>query len=232
MAAIEPNWDEFDQEQLEWLEALEDIRREYGENHVKALLRKLQDGALSMGITLNEATLNTPYVNSIPVDRQPAYPGDIAMETRLENIIRWNAMAMVLRAQDSGSGVGGHIATYGSAATLMEVGFNHFFRAKTPEYNGDLILPQPHAAPGIYARAFLEGRLSEQQLGNFRRETQAGGGFELLPSPAPYAGFLASTLRLNGPLDAHRDIPSAVCKIFGESWAKTKSGRQGMVLHR
>ena len=183
MAATEPQWDEFEQEQIEWLEALEDIRREYGDNHVKTLLRKLQDGALSMGIALNEATLNTPYVNTIPVDRQPVYPGDIAVETRIENIIRWNAMAMVLRAQDSGSGVGGHIATYGSAATLMEVGFNHFFRGKAPNYGGDLILPQPHGAPGVYARAFLEGRLTEQQLDNFRRETQAGGGLSSYPHP-------------------------------------------------
>ena len=189
MASIAQESEEFEQEQAEWLEALEDIRREYGDNHVKSLLRKLQDGALSMGIALNEATLNTPYVNSIPVDRQTPYPGDIALETRIENIIRWNAMAMVLRAQDSGSGVGGHIATYGSAATLMEVGFNHFFRGKSADYGGDLVLPQPHAAPGIYARAFLEGRLSKQQLNNFRREKQPGGGLSSYPHPRLMPNF-------------------------------------------
>ncbi|MGR8949024.1 MAG: pyruvate dehydrogenase (acetyl-transferring), homodimeric type [Gammaproteobacteria bacterium] len=183
MAQPDFDSDNFEQEQQEWLDALNDVKREYGETHVKELLRKLQDGALNMGVTLNEATLNTPYVNTIPVDQQPAYPGDIAIERRVENIIRWNAMAMVLRAQDSGSGVGGHIATYGSAATVMEVGFNHFFRGEDESYGGDLVIPQPHAAPGIYARAYLEGRFDERQLGNFRRENQPGGGLSSYPHP-------------------------------------------------
>ena len=183
MSQVDFESEQFKQEQLEWLDALHDIKREYGDNHVKELLRRLQDSALNMGITLNEATLNTPYVNTIPVERQVPYSGDIALEQRIENIIRWNAMAMVLRAQDSGSGVGGHIATYGSAATLMEVGFNHFFRGEDETYGGDLVIPQPHAAPGIYARAFLEGRLDERQLGNFRREKQDGGGLSSYPHP-------------------------------------------------
>lgn len=181
----EPEFDceSFSQEQSEWLEALEDIKREYGETHVKELLRNLQDRALSLGVTLNEATLNTPYINTISVEKQTPYPGDMAIEQRIENIIRWNAMAMVLRAQDSGSGVGGHIATYGSAATVMEVGFNHFFRGEDDQYGGDLVIPQPHAAPGVYARAFVEGRLSETNLENFRRELQPGGGLSSYPHP-------------------------------------------------
>jgi pyruvate dehydrogenase E1 component len=118
----------FVEEQQEWLESLDDVYREHGEAGLKELLRTLQDRALALGVPLNEATLNTPYVNSIPVTQQGTYPGDIELEKRIENIIRWNAMAMVLQAVDSGSGVGGHIATYGSAATALEVGFNHFFR--------------------------------------------------------------------------------------------------------
>ena len=119
MNSPETSGDVFDDERQEWLDALDDIHREHGEVVLKELLRSLQDRALSLGVPLNEATLNTPYVNTIAVDKQPPYPGDIELEKRIENIIRWNAMAMVLQAVDSGSGVGGHIATYGSAATTL-----------------------------------------------------------------------------------------------------------------
>ena len=173
----------FEAEQREWLDALEDVHRAHGDSGLKEILRSLQDHALALGVPLNEATLNTPYVNTIAVDQQTAYPGDIELERRIENIIRWNAMAMVLQAADSGSGVGGHIATFGSVATVLEVGFNHFFRAKTTEYGGDHVIPQAHAAPGIYARAYLEGRLSETHLKNFRRELAADGGLSSYPHP-------------------------------------------------
>lgn len=175
--------DAFVEEQQEWLEALDDIHREHGEDGLKTLLRTLQDRALALGIPLNEATLNTPYINSIPVSQQPSYPGNIELEKRIENIIRWNAMAMVLQGVDSGSGVGGHIATFGSAATVLEVGFNHFFKAPSESYGGDFVIPQPHAAPGVYARAFLEGRLSANRLSNFRRELQVEGGLSSYPHP-------------------------------------------------
>ena len=141
----------------EWRSALEDIRREYGDEGVRALLRRLQEYSIDQGVTLSDALLNTPYTNTLSPDEQPPYPGDLELEKRIENIIRWNAAAMILRAQDEGSGLGGHIATYASAATAMETAFHHIFSA---EGRGDLVLPQPHAAPGIYARAFLEGRLS------------------------------------------------------------------------
>jgi len=183
MNSQEPLTDAFEDERQEWIEALEDIHREHGEVALKELLRTLQDRALALGVPLNEATLNTPYINTIPVDTQPPYPGDIDLERRIENIIRWNAMAMVLQAVDSGSGVGGHIATYGSAATMLEVGFNHFFRAPDEHYGGDFFIPQPHAAPGIYARAYLEGRFEESQLQHFRRELQPGGGLSSYPHP-------------------------------------------------
>ena len=177
------------EDRREWIEALESIRREYGQDGVRHILRALQNHAIGRGIVLSEATLNTPYVNTIPVSEQPAYPGDLALEKRIENILRWNAMAMVLRAQDAGSSVGGHIATYTSASTLLEVGFNHFFRGAAGGERGDLVLPQPHAAPGIYARAFLEGRLTEQQLENFRRELGPGGGLSSYPHPRSMPHF-------------------------------------------
>ena len=173
----------------DWCDALDDIYREYGENGVREVLRAAQDHALGLGIALNEATLNTPYINTIPPGDQPAYPGDIELEKRIENLIRWNAMAMVLKAQDDGSGVGGHIATYASAATMMEVGFQHFFRARDADYGGDLVLPQPHAAPGVYARAYLEGRFDEARLTNYRRELQAGGGLSSYPHPRSLPDF-------------------------------------------
>ena len=173
----------------EWLESLDYIHREFGSAGVRTLLRKLQNHALQEGVNLNEATLNTPYINTIPPVVQPVYPGDIEMEKRIENIIRWNAMAMVMQAYDSGSGVGGHIATYASAATLLETGFNHFFRAKSESYGGDMVLPQPHAAPGIYARAYLEDRLSDEQMQNFRREFGSGGGLCSYPHPRSMPDF-------------------------------------------
>ncbi len=181
--------DQMAPDKQEWLESIAYIHQEYGPDGVKEILRSLQNYVLGAGIVLNEATLNTPYRNTIHVSEQPLYPGDLTLEQRVEAMIRWNAMAMVVQAADSGTGVGGHIATYASAATLMEVGFNHFFRNRTEEYGGDLIFFQPHASPGIYARAFLEGRLSETQLQNFRRELQPGGGLSSYPHPRHMPDF-------------------------------------------
>lgn len=181
--------DELALDRQEWIDSLDSIYREYGEAGVRDVLRALQNHVLNRGIALSEATLNTPYVNTIPVPEQPPYPGNIELENRIENIIRWNAMAMVLQAVDQGTGVGGHIATYASAATMLEVGFHHFFRSRSEDYGGDIVMPQPHAAPGIYARAFLEGRLSAQQVGNFRRELQPGGGLCSYPHPRSMPDF-------------------------------------------
>ena len=181
--------DDLAPDRQEWIESLDAIHREYGDAGVLDILRGLQNHVLAKGIVLSEATLNTPYINSIPVSEQPAYPGDIEMEERIENIIRWNAMAMVLRGQDEGTGIGGHIATYASAATMLEVGFQHFFRCRSDDYGGDMLMPQPHAAPGIYARAFVEGRLSESQLKNFRRELKKGGGLCSYPHPRSMPNF-------------------------------------------
>jgi len=177
------------EDRQDWIESIDYIHERFGEEGVREILRNVQDHVLSRGVTLNEATLNTPYVNTIPLARQPLYPGDIELEKRIENIIRWNAMAMVLQGQDQGTGVGGHIATYTSAATMLETGFNHVFRARSDSYGGDMVLVQPHAAPGVYARAFLEGRLSATQLKNFRRELQPGGGLCSYPHPRSMPDF-------------------------------------------
>ena len=183
--------DAWAEEVSEWLEALDAVLRERGDDRAAELLRRLQQHASRAGLVQPEAALNTPYVNTIPLPAQPRYPGDLALEQRLENLVRWNAAATVLQAFDSGSGVGGHIATYLSAATLLEVGFNHFFRAAGDGYGGDRVHVQAHAAPGVYARAFLEGRLPEHRLARFRRELAPGGGLPSYPHPRRMPDFWA-----------------------------------------
>lgn len=177
------------EDKVEWLESMTYIHQRFGNDGVRDMMNLLQDDVRSRNIPVNEATLNTPYINTIPVSEQPQYPGDIALEKRIENINRWNAMAMVLQAQDAGTGVGGHIATYASAATMMEVGFNYFFKSGDDNYGGDILSPQPHAAPGVYARAFLEGRLTEDQLKGYRRQLKTGGGLSSYPHPRAMPDF-------------------------------------------
>ena len=176
-------------ENSEWTDALQDILNTQGDNRALDILRNLQNYLLGENINLTEATLNTPYRNTIAINQQPAYPNNPELEAELENIIRWNAMALVLKANDQGTGVGGHIATYQSAATMLEVGFNHIFKNKTADYGGDQLFVQAHAAPGLYARAYIEGRLSEEQLTNFRRELQTGGGLSSYPHPRRMPDF-------------------------------------------
>src|SRR3954466_7794555 len=175
-----PHWDP--EEMLEWQESLDSILTDGGPLKAAAILSRLKSHAHRSGIDL-PFTANTPYVNSIPPEKQPQYPGDLAIERRVKSLIRWNAMAMVLRANKLSPGIGGHISTFASAATLYEVGYNHFFRARTKDFEGDVVYIQGHAAPGIYARAFLLGRLSVKQLENFRRELAEGGGLSSYPHP-------------------------------------------------
>jgi pyruvate dehydrogenase E1 component len=177
------------EDKQEWAESIEAIYAEFGESGVREILRSVQDHALGLNVPLNEATLNTPYVNTISLNDQPGYPGDVDIEERIERINRWNAIAMVLQAQDQGTGVGGHIATYASCATMLEVGFNHFFRGRDGDVEPDMVLPQPHAAPGIYARAYLEGRFDEARLRNYRRELAEGGGLASYPHPRSMPDF-------------------------------------------
>ena len=181
-----------DIELKEWLESMESLLKAEGPERAKAIFRAVHDYLADENVIVEETTLNTPYRNTIPLEQQPAYPGKIRTEGRLENILRWNAMAMVLRAYDSGTGVGGHIGTYASAATMMEVGLNHFFRNKSKDYGGDLVSIQAHAATGVYARAFLEGRLTREQLENFRRELQPDGGLSSYPHPRNMPDFWQS----------------------------------------
>jgi len=169
-------------ETAEWLASLEDVLREKGPERVSYLLSALDEKAQREGIEL-PYTQTTPYINTIPRSEQPPYPGDRELERRIKSIMRWNAMAMVVRANREEEGIGGHISTFASLATLYEVGFNHFFRGKDHESGGDSIYFQGHASPGVYARAFLEGRLSEDDLSNFRRELVPGGGLSSYPHP-------------------------------------------------
>ncbi len=170
------------QETAEWLESLQYIIDSRGPERASYLLSVLDEHAYRQGVPL-PFTANTPYINTIPADQQPVYPGNREIERRIKSIIRWNAMAMVVRANRDSPGIGGHISTYASAATLLEVGFNHFFRGKSEDYSGDQIYFQGHASPGIYARAFLEGRLPEEQMENFRQELAPGGGLPSYPHP-------------------------------------------------
>ena len=169
-------------ENKEWLESLENVFHSQGSNRVRDLLGLLHEQAQKYGAEIRPAG-TTPYINTIPADQQPPYPGKWEIERRIDNVIRWNAMAMVVRANREESGIGGHISTYASVATLFEVGFNHFFRAKNEEQEGDIVYFQGHASPGVYARAFLEGRLTGFDLENFRRELRPGGGLPSYPHP-------------------------------------------------
>jgi pyruvate dehydrogenase E1 component len=170
------------QETEEWLEALDGVIHHRGAERARFILDRLIQKSFQSGIRL-PFTANTPYINTIPLEKQPPFPGDRKIERRIKSIIRWNALAMVVRANKKFPGIGGHISTYASAATLYEVGFDHFFRGKGENFDGDQVYFQGHASPGIYARAFLEGRLTVSQMENFRRELEEGGGLSSYPHP-------------------------------------------------
>src|SRR5580693_4876265 len=177
---IPHNMDEY--EVAEWLESLDSVLESSGPEVAVEILERLRAHAKVAGLNL-PFTANTPYVNTIPARLEAPFPGDQELERRIKSLIRWNAIAMVVRANRVEHNIGGHISTYASAATLYEVGFNHFFRARSDSFEGDTIYFQGHAAPGIYSRAFLEGRLSAKKLENFRRELKPGGGLSSYPHP-------------------------------------------------
>jgi pyruvate dehydrogenase E1 component len=170
------------QETGEWLEALDQILDDAGPDRVRYLLDRLVDRAYLQGVS-NPIKLTMPYVNTIPDFEESEYPGDRSLEEKIEALVRYNALAMVMRANKNDDGIGGHIATYQSLATLSEVGFEHFFRGSYGDQPGDFIYYQGHASPGVYARAFLEGRLSEQHLTNFRHELREHAGLPSYPHP-------------------------------------------------
>jgi pyruvate dehydrogenase E1 component len=171
------------QETREWLDALDALIAAEGPERATFLLKHLLQHARTRRVPLPQV-LNTPYLNTISLGEQAPFPGNLEIEQRLSALVRWNALAMVVRANQASAELGGHIASYASAADLFEVGFNHFFRAggESPESRGDLVYFQPHSAPGVYARAFLEGRLTAEQLDHYRRET-AGRGLSSYPHP-------------------------------------------------
>ena len=171
-----------DVEIREWLYSLDWVLEHGGPERVVELLHQLQIRAHKAGVQI-PFSANTPYINTIPREKQPPFPGDREIERRIKSLIRWNAMAMVVKANKMESGIGGHISTYASAATLYEIGFNHFFRGKGDGYEGDQIYFQGHASPGIYARAYLEGRITKEQLENFRRDLNPNGGLTSYPHP-------------------------------------------------
>ncbi len=166
----------------EWVESLDAVLQDGGPEVASHILERLRARAQAAGVP-TPFSANTPYTNTIPVHQQPVFPGDQELERRIKSLIRWNALAMVVRANRVEHNIGGHISTYASAATLFEVGFNHFFRARTDQFEGDTIYFQGHASPGVYARAFLEGRLTVEKMENFRRELRPGGGLSSYPHP-------------------------------------------------
>ncbi|WP_227245370.1 alpha-ketoglutarate dehydrogenase [Paraburkholderia caribensis] len=168
-------------ETAEWLEALDGVVGHVGRERAQYLFDRLAEHALSVGVESSRARA-TPYANTIPVAQQLPYPGNPDIEKKLAAVLRWNALAMVVRANRAYGELGGHIASYASAADLFEVGFNHFFRAANAEHGGDIVYFQPHSSPGVYARAFLEGFLDEEHLRHYRREI-AGPGLCSYPHP-------------------------------------------------
>jgi len=198
LSDITPSIKSFDsdpQESAEWRDALLSVLQASGPQRTRQILDMLDELARDPKIAWQPAR-GTPYVNTIPVDRQPAFPGDLAMEERLASLVRWNALAMVVRANEAYGELGGHIASYASAADLFETGYNHFFHARCDEpgrqHLGDLVFFQPHSSPGVYARAYLEGRLNAEDLGYYRQEltapaaTTGEGPRGLCSYPHPY----------------------------------------------
>jgi pyruvate dehydrogenase E1 component len=179
------SYQESDAEKLEtqdWLRSLDDVLAVAGPDRVRSLMHELHVHAHEIGVRI-PFTANTPYINTIHRSEQPPFPGDRELERRIKSLVRWNAMAMVVRANREEEGIGGHISTYASAATLYEVGFNHFFRGATDAFPGDLVYFQGHASPGIYARAFMEGRLAVERIDNFRHELHRKPGLPSYPHP-------------------------------------------------
>jgi pyruvate dehydrogenase E1 component len=177
----------FEVENREWLESLRYVLKSEPPERVQELLGLLHNEAQRHGVSFTRP-YNTPYINTIPPEKEAAYPGDLEIEKKLSGMIRWNAMAMVVKANKEEKGIGGHISTYASIADLWEVGFNHFFKIDD-KGKADIIYFQGHASPGVYSRAFMEGRITEKDLLNFRRELKPGGGLPSYPHPRLMPGF-------------------------------------------
>ena len=213
-------------ETQEWLESIDSVMRAQGPQRAHFLLEKLVDFTRRSGAYLPFKP-NTAYLNTISKAQEPEYPGDRSLERRNEAYIRWNALAMVVQANRLNSEYGGHIASYASAATLYEVGFNHFWRARSAAHPGDMIFMQGHSSPGIYARAYLEGRLDESQLLRFRQEVQ-GRRAVLVSASVADAGFLAVSHRLDGTGPDDGDFSGAFRALSGASRHRSAVRPQGL----
>ncbi len=200
----------------EWLESLDGFIAASGAAPTEQLIARLVERARRAGVPV-AASLETPQVNTIPAQRQPDFPGDLALERRIKSLVRWNAMAMVVRANRQAEGIGGHISTFASAATLYEVGFNHFFHGKDAGVDADQIYFQGHAAPGMYARAFLEGRLDEARVHNFRQELRDAPGPVVVPAPVAHARLLGVPHGVDGARTDHGHLPGALQSLPGRS---------------
>jgi pyruvate dehydrogenase E1 component len=198
-------------ETSEWLESLDAVVKAQGRGRARYLMLRLLQEARAQQVGV-PALRSTDYINTIPPESEPEFPGDEHIERRIRAFIRWNAAIMVSRANRPGLGVGGHIATYASSASLIEVGFNHFFRGKDGGGAGDQIFFQGHASPGIYARAFLEGRISDRRLDGFRQELSHASRRRtaVVPPPPAHAGLLGVPDGLDGARPHQRHLPGAV----------------------
>ena len=198
------------QETQEWLAALEGVLAAEGPDRAHFLIEALIDKARRSGAYL-PFSANTAYINTIPVEKQVRLPGDFNIEQKIRHFVRWNAMAMVLRANKD-TNVGGHIASFASAAMLYDIGFNHFWHAPSEGHGGDLVFVQGHSATGVYARAFMLGRFTPSQMDNFRQEVD-GTGHLVVSASLAHARFLAVSHGIDGPRAADGDLPGAVHEI-------------------
>ena len=227
MAADVPDTDPV--ETREWLESVDAVVESDGRERMSFLLDQAIDHAQDYGVKVS-AGLSTPYVNTIPVEDEEALPGDLELERHVAALVRWNAIAVVLQANAESTELGGHIASYQSAETLYEVGFNHFWRARSDEHGGDLVYIQGHSSPGIYARAFLEGRLTRGSAaplppGGRRRRSL------VVPAPLADARLLAVPDRLDGPRPADGDLPGTVPEVPGRPRGRRPRRPEGLGLH-
>ena len=170
------------EETKEWLDALHSVIKEEGIERAHYLIGRLSNNTARVNPSIPSKSVSSPYCNTIPPSNEDRMPGDMFMERQIRGIVRWNAMAMVMRANQRNASIGGHISTFASSATLYDVGFNYFFKGPSEEHEGDLIYYQGHSSPGIYSRSYLEGRLDETQLDNFREEVK-GNGLSSYPHP-------------------------------------------------
>ena len=202
-------------ETQEWVESLEAVMQREGPERAHFILEALIDKARRNGAYLPYSA-NTAYINTIPTHLEAKSPGDHALEERIRSITRWNALVTVAKANKGEGDLGGHIASFASVGTLFGIGFNHFWHAPTPEHGGDLVYFQGHSAPGIYARAYLEGRISEDQLLNFRREVD-GKGISSYPHPWLMPDFWQFPHGVDGPGAIAGDLSGALSQIFART---------------